>query len=499
MAELTRRNLLASAAAPLIAKPAPGKPSRPNILLIVADQLRGDCIGADGNNAIRTPGFDRIAREGARFRCAYSSTPTCTPARCGLLTGMSPWHHGMLGYGKGAEKYPTEMPRLLREAGYYTLGVGKMHWHPQRNPHGFHQTVLDEQDIHETPEFRSDYYGWFYSQAPAGDISATGLDWNGFEARPYVPPEHLHPTRWTGETAMNFLKDYNHPEPFFLKVSFVRPHSPYDPIPRFWKMYENADLPAAKVGGWAGRYRQPAGPAASLWQGDLGAAQVRSSRQGYYGSVSQVDEQVGLMLDLLEKRRMLEQTLVIFTADHGDMTGDHHLWRKSYPYEASARIPMLVRWPEGLVSGARGQVRAEAVELRDVLATMLDAAGVPARREIDGGSLLGLVRGKTDGWRQWLDLEHDICYEPSNHWNALTDGHWKYIFHAMDGEQQLFNLDQDPQELRDLAGESASAPQVRLWRQRMIAQFAERGAPFLANGDLALRPTSLRYSPNFPK
>ena len=264
-------------------------------------------------------------------------------------------------------------------------------------------------------------------------------------------------------------------------------------------MYEDANLPEAKVGSWAGRNREPAGPGFSLWRGDLGAAQVRSSRQGYYGSVSQVDEQVGLMLDMLDKRHMLEDTLVIFTADHGDMTGDHHLWRKSYAYEASARIPMLMRWPEGMVSGQRGQVRNEVVELRDVLATALDAAGAPARQDIDGASMLRLARGNTDGWRKWLDLEHDICYHPSNHWNALTDGHWKYIYHAFDGEQQLFNLDQDPSELTDLSGDSASAAQLRLWRQRLIEQLAERGAPFVVNGDLAPRPQSMLYSPNFPK
>ena len=496
---ITRRNLLTSAtAAPLLARTATTKPSRPNILLIVADQMRADCVAAEGNRAIHTPALDRVAREGVLFRHAYSSTPTCTPARCGLLTGMSPWHHGMLGYGAGAERYPVEMPRLMNEGGYYTLGIGKMHWNPQRNLHGFHNTILDEQDLHTSPGFRSDYHGWFYSQAPTGHVQATGLEWNDYRAWPFKPPENLHPTRWTGETAAAFLRQYDRPEPFFLKVSFVRPHSPYDPIQRFWDQYQDADLPAAIRGDWAGRHVQPAGPGFSLWRGDLGAAQVRTSRQGYYGSISQVDEQIGVMLETLEKRRMLEDTLIVFTADHGDMTGDHNLWRKSYAYEASARIPMLLRWPQGMVSEARGQVRTEAVELRDVLPTMLDGAGIHAPAGIDGASMLNLCRNRTTGWREWIDLEHDICYDPSNHWNALTDGHWKYIYHALDGEQQLFHLDQDPGELHDLSGDTAAAPQLRQWRQRLTAHFAERGAPFVVNGDLAPRPKSLLYSPNVP-
>ena len=490
---MTRRTFLATGSAAAL-RPA----SRPNLLLIVADQFRGDCLGADGNRAVRTPHLDRLAAEGVRFRCAYSSTPTCTPARAGLLTGMSPWRHGMLGYSRVAEKYAVEMPRLLREAGYQTLGIGKMHWHPQRNLHGFHQTILDEQDIRETSDFRSDYHGWFYSQAPGLDPNATGLDWNGYEARPFALPEPLHPTNWTAQTAVRFIESYREPAPFFLKVSFVRPHSPYDPAPRFWKLYDDADLPPAVVGGWAARYAPRSDGGRAIWHGDLGPAAVRTARQGYYGAVSHVDDQIGLILEALEKRRWLEETLILFTADHGDMTGDHNLWRKSYAYEPSARIPMLIRWPSGLLSAPRGQVLSQPVELRDVLPALLDAASAPVPAQVDGSSLLSLVRGNRSGWREFIDLEHDVCYHPSNHWNALTDGRFKYIYHALDGAQQLFDLERDPHETRDLASDPAYGSTLRLWRQRLVNHFAERGEPFLRNGDLQPRPERQLHSPNYP-
>ena len=135
----------------------------------MSDQHRGDCLGADGNSAIQTPNLDRLAAGGVRFRCAYSSTPTCTPARAALLTGMSPWQHGMLGYGQVAEHYSVELPRLLRDIGYYTLGIGKMHWTPQRTLHGFHRTILDESGREESPGFRSDYRSWLFSEAPDAD------------------------------------------------------------------------------------------------------------------------------------------------------------------------------------------------------------------------------------------------------------------------------------------------------------------------------------------
>jgi arylsulfatase A-like enzyme len=378
------------------------------------------------------------------------------------------------------------------------MGIGKMHWHPQRNPHGFHQVLLDESGRVESPDFRSDYRSWFWSVAPNLDPDATGIGWNDYRAKAYVLPERLHPTHWTGETAVSFLSTYDRPEPFFLKVSFARPHSPYDPPERFMRTYADVDLPEAVVGKWAARYAERSGPTYDIWRGDLGSDQVRRSRQGYYGSVSFVDEQIGRILEVLEDRGWLEQTLIIYTADHGDMTGDHHLWRKSYAYEASARIPMLMRWPTGLASAERGQVLTQPVELRDILPTFLDAASAPGAEELDGRSLLSLVRGNTTEWREYIDLEHDVCYSPENHWNALTDGHTKYIFHARDGEEQLFDLDNDPGELNDLGSDPAHQGRLRQWRERMVDHLAERGEKFVKDGKLVLRPERYLYSPNYP-
>ncbi len=476
----------------------PSAAVRPHLLLLMADQFRADCAGADGNASIRTPNLDHLAAGGVRFRCAYSSTPTCTPARAALLTGMSPWRHGMLGYGRVAERYPVELPQLLRNAGYYTTGIGKMHWHPQRSLHGFHRTILDESGRAESPDFRSDYRSWFWSQAPALDPDATGIGWNDYAAAKYALPERLHPTAWTGDTACAFIRDYNRAEPFFLKVSFARPHSPYDPPERWMRQYAGAAIPQARAGSWAERYRPRSSGRTDIWHGDLGAAQVRASRQGYYGAVSFVDEQIGRILDALDKRGWLEETLIVFTSDHGDMLGDHHLWRKSYAYESSARIPMIIRWPKGMFTAARGRVSAKPVEIRDVLPTLLDGAGAPIPEQVDGRSVLALARNPDAAWRQWIDLEHDVCYSPANHWNALTDGRWKYIFHAPSGEEQLFNLQSDPHELNDLAGDPAHAPEQRAWRSRLIEHLAVRGEAWVRGGNLELRPKSRLYSPNYP-
>ena len=474
------------------------KLARPHILLIMADQFRGDCLGADGNRVIRTPNLDRLAAEGARFRCAYSSMPTCTPARSALLTGLAPWNHGMLQMVRMADRYPVEKPRAMREAGYYTAAIGKNHYHIQRNGHGYEQMLLDESGRAETPDFRSDYRSWFWSVAPNLNPDATGLGWNDYRARPYALAENLHPTAWIGDTAVRFIETYSRAEPMFLKVSFERPHSPYDPPERFWRMYADAALPPAQAGQWAEKYRSRSDSGDAIWHGDIGPGEVRTSRQGYYGSISFVDEQIGKILAILEKRRLLDQTMILFVSDHGDMTGDQHLWRKSYAYEPSARIPLLLRWPTGLLSAKRGAVLSQTVELRDVLPTFLDAAGAPEHPELDGRSLLPLIEGKTQGWRPYLDLEHGICYSPQNHWNALTDGREKYIYHAYDGAEQLFDLERDPHELNDLATKQAAVSRLSEWRNRMIAHLAPRGEAYVKNGSLVPRPQSMPTSPKFP-
>ncbi len=500
MASWSRRTFVkvGIAAAPIRALSA-GR-TRPNILFLMADQHRADCVGAEGNHVIKTPNLDLLANEGVRFRCAYTCTPSCTPARAALLSGLAPWRNGLLGYTTVPEKYPTEMPQALRDAGYYTTGIGKMHWHPQRNAHGFHRMLLDESGRELSPDFRSDYRAWFMSEAPGLDPDATGIGWNDYRSAEYALPEKLHPTRWTADCAVRFIDSYKRPEPFFLKVSFARPHSPYDPPQRFMKQYENAALPKASVGAWAKRFEPKSDSSFNIWHGDEGAEQVRRSRQGYYGSVSFVDEQIGRILETLEKRGLLEETLIVYTSDHGDMTGDHHLWRKTYGYEASARIPLIVRSPKGFVPDAqRGRTILSPVELRDILPTFLEAAEDRKDRQFDGRSLLPLVRGAKTGWRQYIDLEHSAAYKGQESWTGLTDGRSKYLYHARSGEEQLFNLQKDPNECDDLSGDAGAAADLRAWRSRMIAHLEPRGEAWVKGGKLQLRAKPTLRSPAFVK
>ena len=181
------------------------------------------------------------------------------------------------------------------------------------------------------------------------------------------------------------------------------------------------------------------------------------------------------------------------------MLGDHDLWRKTYAYEGSAHVPMLLRWPKAMGMGnQRGKTLPQPTELRDVLPTFLDAAGARIPDHLDGKSLLELVRGNTKNWHPFIDLEHSMCYN-QDHWNALTDGRVKYIYYAFDGREELFDLINDPKELHNLASDSAHNSTLLQWRQRMVEHLSERGEQFVSEGKLTIRKQRLLYSPHFPK
>lgn len=356
-------------------------------------------------------------------------------------------------------------------------------------------------------EVFDDYDQWFQKLMPGKNPLATGLDWNTWHGKAYIYDEYYHPTAWLGRRVSNFILNYSDPRPFFIKASFHRPHSPYDPPARVLNATLAADLPPMVVGkGWDEKFRN-CGGGKDAWCGQKPADQTEMSRRCYHASVSFVDEHVGVILSALKKKNLFENTFILFTADHGDGQSDHWHWRKGYPYEFSSHVPMIVRWPKSMekqVKMKRGSTSSFVVELRDVFPTFLSVAGViPPPNTTEGLSVTCLLSdpsGKSCNWRQWLDLEHSICYNATNHWNALTDGKMKYIFNAYDADEQLFNLTADPMERIELSENSDYKKELELWRGRMVAQFERegRGPKWVQNGTLIARPTGQTYSPNYP-
>jgi arylsulfatase A-like enzyme len=331
-----------------------------------------------------------------------------------------------------------------------------------------------------------------------------------------------------GRRAADFLGNYTDERPFLVKVSFHRPHSPYDPPQRVLDKVSVDDLPPLITGtNWDALYDQTQTPSdecgpsnADAWCGRMPDNETVMARRCYLASVMFVDEQVGLIYDTLKKRGLLENTYIMWTADHGDGQGDHFHWRKGFPYEFSAHVPMLMRWPESdaaQVKMPRGTVLDNVVtELRDVFHTAVDVANashlIPAGHFLptDGKSMRCLLRDPSGQacdyavnpgpWRQWIDMEHSTVYNETVHWNALTDGKMKYIFRAFFGDEQLFNLTADPYEQTDLAADPAYATVLGVWRQRLVAQFERenRGPDWVKDGKLQQRTQGQTYSPNYP-
>jgi arylsulfatase len=500
----------------------------------MADQMRFDTLTPE-----LTPVLSYLAQSGLTLSRTYSSTPSCTPARSALLTGLSPWGHGMLGYGNIAPEWPLEMPRAMGALGYQTASIGKNHYYnPALMPnasspppsHGWDEQHLYDglgtgMDPGAADGGEFDAYDAYFANATGGkDPLATGgsdMDWNSWRGAPYVYDESLHPTAWVGRTARDWVTNFaasSPAKPFFLKVSFHRPHSPYDPPARLLNATPASSLPPVRVSGtWDARFADPrwCGPSSvDAWCGAMPADELDVGRRAYRANIKFVDEQVDGLLGALDAAGLRNTTWILFVSDHGDAQADHNLFRKTYPWECASHVPGFITWPPGAhVAVQPGAVSPRLAELRDVFATALDLAGAlpPLAHAINGTSWACLVRtdptGATCGagggpWRTQLDLEHSTIFNATNHWNAIvTDANMKYIYLATTGDEMLHDLAADPHEMVDVAGDARYAAQLVALRGALAAQFLREGRGpnwVTPDGTLVMRPTGTTYGPNFP-
>jgi arylsulfatase len=453
------------------ASPKPAGPDRPNILLIMTDQQRGDCLSIDGHPVLLTPTMDRIAGQGVRFSHAYTTCPSCIAARRSLLSGQFPATHGMKGYRDGVEwDAPPTLPQVLSDNGYHTYLVGRnMHQHPPRKRYGYDHMV-----IHKMED--GDYDEWLSRRQPegSGGYYGTGVMHNDWTARPWHMPEAYHQTNWTVNEALRFLEKRDPSCPFFLTVSFLAPHPPLIPPAPYMERYLRSDLPKPVIGDWATPPENNGlGMGQSASRVNLTGDALRSARAAYYGLINHIDDQINRLLNPVDGiDRMTDgNTIVIFTSDHGEMLGDHYLWRKVVPYEPSARIPFLIRPPRrsGITPGT---VVQQAACLEDIMPTVLSMVGIETPETVEGMDLSPLMHGEPAEDRPYLHIEH----APVHH--TLTDGKEKYIWFVDDGREQFFNLADDPTELHDLAARPKHADRVAHWRSLLVQELADRSEGF---------------------
>lgn len=441
---------------------------QPNLLLISTDHWRGDSLGRLGHPVADTPHLDSLSRGGTTFTRAYTPCPSCIAARRSLMTGMTPYSQGMVGYQDGKDwDYEHTLAGTLRDGGYQTVNVGKTHFHPERLHLGFEQLTTSQ-----------DYSEWLEQQPGLSGVEkfAHGVPANSWLGRPNHLPEHQLEETWFVTQALDFFRHRDPTRPFFLCLSFNGPHPPWCPPQVYYDQFINREMPEPAIGDWAQVHADEADRPMDVnqWRGQVPDHVMHRARASYFAYLAFLDAQIGRLTEMMNRSGLLQDTMTIFTSDHGEMLGDHNLWRKTYAYEASARVPFIVRPPASMTDAVRNtDIGAPvAVGWEDIMPTFLEAAGLNIPETVEGSSVLPLLRGDTTDWRSYYHGEHSPCYHPENANQYLTDGHWKYVWNPITGQEQLFHLDDDPHECHDRAPEGLDP--LPLWRQRMVETLQDR-------------------------
>jgi arylsulfatase A-like enzyme len=425
------------------AQPATNPISHPNVLVIIADQFRFDCMGASSNRQVKTPHLDALAGEGLRFNNCFCAFPVCTPSRYSLLSGLPVHTHR--GWNNHCTLPPSTatFPNLLRQAGYRTAAVGKMHFTPTYEDVGFSEMQLAEQN--GPGRWDDDYHRYLHR---LGLIDANDLEdqenefrqnarpeyWKNFGAIPSNLEEPYYSTTWIGDRAVETLEKWDSSVPSLLMVGFIKPHHPFDPPESWARKYDPRKM--TLLPGWT-----PEVSADDLSHGkgyfdnkELTEDVLRKCTAFYYASISELDSQIGRMISLLKKKRLYDSTLIIFTADHGEYLGFHHLLLKSnHMYDPLARVPLIIRPPAKRPSHS---VSNDLVSNTDLAPTILRTAGINPPPEMQGRDLLA---GAT---------RRDIvfCEAGNGYVMARTQTH-KLIWHQRPERQLFFDLATDPLEM----------------------------------------------------
>ena len=441
---------------------------RPNILFLMDDQHRWDYLGCAAAGWVSTPNIDSIAARGTRFTTVTTNCPVCAPARIGLATGQNPFR---LGSTSNASFLPLSRPtyyQRLRDHGYHVGLVGKLDLakpagyngregdRPCNYSFGFTHPVECEGKMHagNSPEPQGPYGHWLeerglYRQFHEDYRSRAAKGWIRGASHDSVLPADAFADVYIGRRAVEWLEAVSDEFPWHLFVSFVGPHDPFDPPQEYGRRYRDAEVPPAISGTLEGK-------PAWVRRRDLGlsAEEVAHTRRQYCASIEAIDDQIGLILQAVEGRGMAERTVVVYSSDHGELLGDHGLYTKSAPYEASVRVPLVVAGP-GLPGGA---VNDALVELIDVNPTLCELAGLPAQEGIDARSFAAALRGEAPEHRE------DTLSVIAGFASLRTRSH--KLVHSVNDSPELYDLEADPEERHNLADRE---PELTRRLQRRLA------------------------------
>ncbi len=443
---------------------------KPNIIFIFPDQHRADVMGCAGDPVVKTPNIDALAAAGVRFGRCHTNSPLCVPARASLITGQLVSQHGVWSNNYGADENGPSHVRNIRDAGYHTAVVGKTHLYAHGKQHTDDcRHILEAwgyEDIHEVTgplaslKMGSPYTDYLKEMGlleihrkyitDHGDVRRQETPW-------YYPPCPLpteaHLDTYVGREAVRWIENYQSSKPFYYQICFPAPHDPYDAPGEFREQYNLEDLPLGMID-------PPVDPLSPLVKYFVDNYQKHTAiqnwtrkqrqyfKQGYYGKVSMIDHWVGKIVQALKERNMLENTWIIYTSDHGDSLGERCLIQKMVFFNQAQLIPCIIRPPAGI----KGWTSNALTDQLDIVATMVEIAGAAPPVEPNGRSLLPIVNNGEADPKAHTGKEVVIS-EVFGYTTLITD----HNLMSVEGKglqiAELYDLEQDPEELHNLVNE----------------------------------------------
>lgn len=457
---------------------------RPNILIVMVDQLAGTFFPDGPADFLHAPHLKALAARSARFQNNYTASPLCAPGRASFMTGQLPSRTQV--YDNAAE-FASSIPTYahhLRAAGYHTCLSGKMHFVGPDQLHGFEERLTTDiypADFGWTPDYRKpgERIDWWYHNL--GSVTGAGVAETTNQME-YDDEVAFHATQKLYDFAR--VSDQAERQPWCLTVSFTHPHDPYVARRQYWDLYEDCPALDPEVGFIAAEQQDPHSQrlyhASDYASFDITPEQVRRSRRGYFANISYLDDKVGELISVLERTRMVDDTIILFCSDHGDMLGERGLWFKMCFFEGATRVPLMI--------SGKG-IPAELIEAPtsnlDVLPTLCELAGIDLSAIMswtEGQSLVPLMQGEQRTDPVLMEYAAEGSYAPLV---AIREGRFKFVHCEID-PPQLFDLESDPRELTNLATDPAHADMVTTFMAKVRARWD------MAAFDAAVRESQAR-------
>jgi arylsulfatase A-like enzyme len=427
-----------------------------NVLMICVDHWSAPLLGIAGHPVIKTPTLDQLARNGVRFTNYYSECPVCIPARRTIMTGVNPRTHGDRVYSEHMTMpdVPT-LAQTFRDAGYQAYAVGKLHVYPQRDRIGFDDVILSEEGRCQFGVV-DDYATWLGENGYAGKEFLHGMGNNMYYTRPWHLPEEAHPTTWATREMIKTIKRKDPTRPAFYYMSYQFPHPPLVPLQCYLNMYKDSEIDEPFEGEWCNDATFPVQELQSI-AGIYSHDDKIAARKAFYAQCTHIDHQIRLLIGTLREEGLLDNTVILFTSDHGDMLFNHGMVAKRVFYENSANVPLIISGKP--LQNYRGEIADQLVGQVDIMPTLLKLCGIDVPDTVEGVSVFS---------EEKRDMLYCEISDDDMATRMVCDGRHKLIYYPVGNYIQLFDLANDSRELHNLVNSKEYADILNKLKQYLI-------------------------------